>query len=108
MRSSLRTCRLLAEKGGGRPPFSRDFLLKALIYRALRRIHSLNDLVFELKNNPSALAACARRCFEENSFSRVQKMTFVKPYIVNKTPNVKIKQQRQGNYFQPKFRRNLG
>jgi len=47
------------QKGGGRPPFSRDFLLKAFIYKALRRIHSLTDLVFELKNNPSALSVCA-------------------------------------------------
>ena len=45
--------------GGGRPPTSRDFILKALIYKALRRIHSLTDIVFELKNNPSVLAVCA-------------------------------------------------
>lgn len=45
--------------GGGRPSISRNFLLKAVIYKALRRIHSLTDLVFELKNNPSVLAVCA-------------------------------------------------
>ena len=49
------------ERRIGRPPFSRDFLLKALIYKALRRMHSLTDLIFEFKNNPSALAACLRR-----------------------------------------------
>lgn len=46
------------KKKGGRPPFPRDSLLKAVIYKALRRIHGVTDLVFELKNNPSALAVC--------------------------------------------------
>lgn len=37
----------------GRHPINRDSLLKALIYRALRRLATLSDLVFELNNNPS-------------------------------------------------------
>jgi len=37
----------------GRPPVSRDALLKALIYRNLRGIDKLVELEFELLNNPS-------------------------------------------------------
>jgi hypothetical protein len=36
----------------GRYPFSRNSLLKALIYKALRRLVGLSDLNFELNNNP--------------------------------------------------------
>jgi transposase len=39
-------------KSRGRPSFSQDALLKAFIYKALRRIKTLTDLCFELKNNP--------------------------------------------------------
>ena len=37
----------------GRPPVSREALLKGLIYRNLRGIHKLVELEFELFNNPS-------------------------------------------------------
>ncbi len=37
----------------GRHPFSRNSILKALIYKALRRLTGLSDLTFELNNNPS-------------------------------------------------------
>lgn len=37
----------------GRPPVSRDALLKGLIYRNLRGIKKLVELEFELRNNPS-------------------------------------------------------
>jgi hypothetical protein len=37
----------------GRPPISKDSLLKGLIYRNLRGIGTLVDLEFELLNNPS-------------------------------------------------------
>jgi hypothetical protein len=37
----------------GRPPVSRDALLKALVYRNLRGIDKLVELEFELLNNPS-------------------------------------------------------
>jgi len=37
----------------GRPPVSREALLKGLIYRNLRGIDKLVDLEFELQNNPS-------------------------------------------------------
>lgn len=37
----------------GRPPVSRDALLKGLIYRNLRGITKLVELEFELRNNPS-------------------------------------------------------
>ena len=37
----------------GRHPISRNSLLKALIYRGLRKLATLSDLVFELDNNPS-------------------------------------------------------
>lgn len=39
-------------KTTGRPPLSRDAILRALIYKNLRGIPSLTDLVFELENNP--------------------------------------------------------
>ena len=39
--------------GRGRPPVSREALLKGLIYRNLRGIHKLVELEFELLNNPS-------------------------------------------------------
>jgi len=42
----------LNPKKRGRPPFSRDALLKAFIYKALRRLKTLSDLVFEFHNNP--------------------------------------------------------
>ena len=37
----------------GRPPVSREALIKGLIYRNLRGIHKLVELEFELLNNPS-------------------------------------------------------
>ena len=39
-------------KTTGRPPLSRDAILRALIYKNLRGLPSLTDLVFELENNP--------------------------------------------------------
>lgn len=42
----------LNPKDRGRPPFSRDALLKAFIYKALRRLRTLSDLAFEFRNNP--------------------------------------------------------
>ena len=39
-------------KATGRPPFSQDAILRALIYKNLRGLPSLTDLVFELENNP--------------------------------------------------------
>jgi hypothetical protein len=40
-------------KATGRPPFPRDAILRALIYKNLRGIPSLTDLLFELENNPA-------------------------------------------------------
>ena len=42
----------IKEKSRGRPSFPQDALLKTFIYKALRRIKTLTDLAFELKNNP--------------------------------------------------------
>jgi len=42
----------LHPKERGRPPFSRDALLKAFVYKALRRLKTLSDLTFEFYNNP--------------------------------------------------------
>jgi len=42
----------LHPKERGRPPFSRDALLKAFVYKALRRLKTLSDLAFEFNNNP--------------------------------------------------------
>ena len=36
----------------GRPALSKDALLKAFVYKALRRLKTLRDLAFELHNNP--------------------------------------------------------
>jgi len=41
----------------GRHPVNRNCLLKALIYKALRRLPFLSDLTFELNNNPSVSKA---------------------------------------------------
>jgi transposase len=42
----------------GRPPFSREALLRALIYCHLRGLPSLTELAFELENNAAAATAC--------------------------------------------------
>jgi len=47
----------LREKVRGRRPFPRDALLKAFIYKALRRVNTLTDLTFELQSNPSICQA---------------------------------------------------
>lgn len=44
-------------KRTGRRPVSRNSLLKALIYKAIRRLATLSDLSFELNNNPSVAQA---------------------------------------------------
>lgn len=41
--------------GPGRKPFDHNFLLRTLIYRCLRQIPTLAELVFELNNNPTVL-----------------------------------------------------
>ena len=41
----------------GRPQISRDTLLRALVYRALRRFTTLSDLVHALIENPALLEA---------------------------------------------------
>jgi hypothetical protein len=43
---------LVKEGDRGRPSFCRDALLKTFIYKALRRLKTLTDLTFELRNNP--------------------------------------------------------
>jgi hypothetical protein len=48
---------LSASPQGGRPPIDRHALLRALIYRALRRRASLSDLVQALRENPALLEA---------------------------------------------------
>lgn len=46
------------EKSTGRPPYPRTALLKALIYMGLRRIDTLTELVFHLREHPSLSEAC--------------------------------------------------
>jgi transposase len=46
-----------ASPQGGRPAIDRNALLRALIYRALRRLTSLSDLVQALRENPALLEA---------------------------------------------------
>ena len=45
------------EDSRGRPQISRDALLRALVYRALRRFTTLSDLVHALNENPALLEA---------------------------------------------------
>jgi hypothetical protein len=52
-------------KRRGRPPFSKDALLKALIYKALRRMKTLTDLTFEFQNNPSINEAVGFDLYED-------------------------------------------
>jgi len=54
----------MKEKGRGRPSFSQDALLKAFIYKALRRLKTLTDLCFELKNNPTLSQALGFNPYE--------------------------------------------
>lgn len=75
--------------GRGRPPVSRNALLKALVYRALRRLHTLGDLVFELNNNhPVAVAL---------GFCPTRRMPSVERFssFLRKTPNGKLQQVRR-------------
>jgi hypothetical protein len=44
-------------KRRGRPPVSRNAILRSLIHGNLRRFATLGDLVFELENNPSIFSA---------------------------------------------------
>ncbi len=41
----------------GRPPFDRNLLLRALIYRCLRRLPTLTDLTCDLEHNPTLVSA---------------------------------------------------
>ena len=45
------------ESRRGRPAYPRDALLKAFIYKALRRMKTLTDLTFEFHNNPTIYQA---------------------------------------------------
>jgi len=53
--ANLPLLELESSPGPGRKSFDRNLLLRALIYRGLRQIVSLSDLVVELANNPSLL-----------------------------------------------------
>ena len=55
---------IIKEKSRGRPSISQDALLKAFIYKALRRINTLTDLCFELKNNPMVSQAVGLNPYE--------------------------------------------
>lgn len=50
--------------GPGRKPFDPDFLLRALVYRCLRQIPTLAELVFELHNNPVIMECLGRNPVE--------------------------------------------
>jgi len=51
-------------KKRGRPPFPKDAILRALIYRHLRGLPSLADLAFELENNPMMAEVLGFSAFE--------------------------------------------
>lgn len=55
--SDLPEIRSVRQPGPGRRPVSRDALLKALVYKSLRRFATLSDLVFDLNCNPAMGAA---------------------------------------------------
>ena len=65
--------------GRGRPAVNRDALLRALIYRALRRFAALTDLVRALQENPFVLEAVDRspRCAGQLCPSRVSQRDFL-------------------------------
>ncbi len=46
---------LMPSAGPGRKPYDYNLLLRALVYRCLRQIPTLAELVFELNNNPTLL-----------------------------------------------------
>lgn len=48
----------------GRPPFSKEAILRALINRNLRGLPSLGDLAFELENNPSMVEVLGFSAFQ--------------------------------------------
>lgn len=48
----------------GRPPFPKDALLKAFIYKAVRRLKTLTDLAFEFQNNPTICKAVGLNLYE--------------------------------------------
>jgi hypothetical protein len=48
----------------GRPPFPKEAILRALIYRNLRGLPSLGDLAFELENNPMMAQVLGFSAFE--------------------------------------------
>jgi len=50
--SNLPSLSVTQISGAGRKPYDRNFLLRALVYRCLRQIPNLTELVFELGNNP--------------------------------------------------------
>jgi hypothetical protein len=51
--------------GKGRPPVCRTALLRGLVYKALRRLPTLSDLVFEFQNNPSVTIAVGLSPFRQ-------------------------------------------
>ncbi|MBN1272980.1 MAG: transposase [Candidatus Aminicenantes bacterium] len=63
----------------GRPPFSKNAILRSLIYRNLRGLPSLGDLAFELKNNPMMAEVLGFSPFERSPskerFSRFLRTT---------------------------------
>jgi len=79
------------KRKGGRPPFPRDSLLKMVAYKALRRIHGLTDLIFELKENPSTLALCT-----EDVLSRVPSVERISSFL-RTTPNQKLVEVRDSS-----------
>ena len=56
---------LLKASDRGRPSFCRDALLKAFIYKALRRLKTLTVLAFELQNNPMICQAVGLDLYKE-------------------------------------------
>jgi hypothetical protein len=55
---NLKTDHLHSAAVSGRKPFSRQSLLKAIIFKNLSGLSSLSDLAIALKNNPSAAIRC--------------------------------------------------
>ncbi len=56
----------LKESGLGRPSFCQEALLKSFIYKALRRIKTLTDLAFELRNNPRICQAVGLDLYKDS------------------------------------------
>jgi hypothetical protein len=77
----------------GRPPFPQDALLKAFIYKALRRLKTLSDLAFEFQNNPMSCHAVGLNLYETPpSIERFSQFLRETPHPILQTVRIQLVQ----------------